>query len=100
MKKYVITGLTLVLLASLLVGCGCTNQDMTPSTLPTTVPVPSASTTEPSTRATTTPTTAATTPTTNATTPHGNGPLDNTTGVTEGPTTGTTSPQRSVPNGR
>ncbi len=106
MKKYLIAGLTLMVLASMLVGCGCTNQNMTPTTIPTTTPVPSTSmTTEPTTRATTLPTTAPTT-----TAPHGNGGLDNTTGVTEGTgaTSGTsgatdgdtTSPQRSLPNGR
>lgn len=85
MKKYVIVGLTMILAVTMLVGCGCTRQDMTPATIPTTTPVPSTAATVPTTRVTTAPTTPATT------VPHGNGALETTTAMTENPASGTAS---------
>lgn len=86
MKKYGAFALVLVLTAMLFTGCGCTNQDMEYTSLPTTLPT--AATTAP-TRETTMPTTAATT---EETIDRGNGPLESeSTGNTEssGETSGT-----------
>lgn len=94
MKKYAIAGLALMLTATLLVGCGCTNQNMTPTTIPTTRPANTTVTTEPATSATTNPTATATTTPTTSTADRGNGGLDNTTGMTEGMTEGTTGTAR------
>ena len=81
MKKYGIFALAFVLTGALLVGCGCTNQDMT-NTVPTVLPTNEEvmPTTRATTEATTTPTTAATSqPTeTGETIDRGNGALEDT----------------------
>lgn len=82
MKKYLFLILTLVLTAALFTGCGCTSQEATYTTAPTTMP----------TVMTTAPTAETTRPTTEATTPtadRGNGPVENTT-VDTTAATGTT----------
>ena len=68
MKTFVSLALTLVLTASLLVGCGCTNQNMDNTSAPTVLPTNEElwNTTESTTRNTTE--TTAMTETTNATT--------------------------------
>lgn len=76
MKQYLSFVLILVLTAALFTGCGCTSQDATYTTAPTTRP----------TVMTTAPTTEATRATTEATVPtadRGNGPLEDTTVTTE-----------------
>ena len=91
MKKYGIFTLVLVLTAALMAGCGCTNQNMTPSSAPTVLPTneenwASAQTTTPSSAPTTasTPSESGAAGTSEATIDHGNGPLeDNTTTATE-----------------
>ena len=89
MKTLATIALTLVLTASLLVGCGCTNRnDNTPA--PTVLPTNEElwDTTEATTRATTESTTApmTTDSTADATDTTGTGGMmDNTTDVTEGP---------------
>lgn len=85
MKKYSIFVLALVLTAALLVGCGCTNQNMGNTSEPTVLPTnEEVWTTDGTTEMTTIPTTTETMPkdTTEATIDHGNGPLDNTTATT------------------
>ena len=97
MKKIGFLALTLVLTAGVLAACGCTNQNMDNTSMPTVLPTNEENWT-------TTATTPATTPTessaanggnpgsngltTAPTVDHGNGPLDNT-------TTETTLPSRS-----
>lgn len=78
MKKYTILALTLILCGSFLVGCGCTNGRVEPTTVPTVAP------TKPTTVPTTAPTTAPTTvPTTAPTETTGdNGILPDGTGET------------------
>lgn len=67
MKKYTILALTLALCGALLVGCGCMNNNVETTTVPTSMPE-----TRPTTAPTTVPTTAATTaPTTEAPTDSG-----------------------------
>lgn len=86
MKQYAYLTFAIVLTAVLLVGCGCTNQNMTDKTEPTVLP-----TNEErweSTEATTRATTEATTP--SETHDRGNGPLED--GLTD-PTGGTDSTQ-------
>ena len=67
MKTFLALSLTLVLTASLLVGCGCTNQNMDNTTAPTVLPTneeiwnSTESTTRSTTEATTTETTDSTT---------------------------------------
>ena len=95
MKKYSMLAIVLVLTASIFVGCGCTNQDMT-NTVPTVLPTNEE--VMPTTRATTAPTTA---PTTEATAPtvttetidRGNGPIDD---MTTTATTATESNARGI----
>lgn len=76
MKKYSILVLALVLTAALFTGCGCRNNQVSPTTTrPTTVPTTQATeatraTTEATTHATTEPITG-----TDATIENGNGPL-------------------------
>lgn len=91
MKKYGILSLALVLTAALLAGCGCTNQNMAPTTTPTVLPTNEENwaSTHATTEATSAPTQASTPSengaagTTDATIDHGNGPLeDNTTTAT------------------
>lgn len=95
MKKYSILVLSLVLTAALLVGCGCTNQNMDNTSAPTVLPTneevwdTTAPTTRATTEATTMPTTTHTTPNEtndgNATIDRGNGALEDTaTNNTEG----------------
>ena len=85
MKKYTILTLTLVLTAVLLMGCGCTNQDMGTNSVPTVLPTneevqpTTRETSRPTTEATTMPSTAATAP--SETIDRGNGPIDSTTGT-------------------
>lgn len=69
MKKYAYFALTLVLTAALLVGCGCTNQNMDNTSEPTVLPTNEEiwDTTQSTTRATTEATTMPTTDTTDAT---------------------------------
>lgn len=72
MKKYIAFALSLVLTAAVLTACGCTSQEATYTTAPTTMP----------TVVTTAPTIETTRPTAEATVPtadHGNGPLDDAT---------------------
>lgn len=78
MKKYGILALVLVLTAMLFTGCGCTNQDMEYTSLPTTLPtIATMEPTQESSRSTT----AATT---EETIDRGNGPAESgTTGSTE-----------------
>lgn len=88
MKTFISLALTLVLSTSLLVGCGCTNQNMDTTSAPTVLPTNEEiwDTTEPSTRPTTAPTTESTTHGTepSQTIDRGNGPLeDYTTDTTE-----------------
>ena len=101
MKKICFLALTLVLTAGVLAACGCTNQNMDNTSMPTVLPTNEENWT---TTATTVPTTHTTTPTesdpangenqgtngltTDPTVDHGNGPL-------EGATTETTLPSRS-----
>ena len=98
MKKIGFLALTLVLTAGVLAACGCTNQNMDNTSMPTVLPTNEENWT---TTATTVPTTPATTPTessaanggnqgsngltTAPTVDHGNGPLDNTTTETTRP---------------
>lgn len=101
MKKFTIFALVFVLTGALMMGCGCTNQDM-PNTVPTVLPTNEEvmPTTRATTEATTEATTASTTtPTeTNETIDRGNGPLENTTNATEA--TGETSGNaRTIPGG-
>ena len=106
MKTLATIALTLVLTASLLVGCGCTNRnDNTPA--PTVLPTNEElwDTTEATTRATTESTTApmttdstiSTTDNTDATNETG-GMTDGTTDVTEGPMS--RSARRMIPGGK
>jgi len=98
MKKYGIFALVFVLTGALLVGCGCTNQDMT-NTVPTVLPTNEEvmPTTRATTEATTQPSTASTVPTeTNETIDRGNGALEDTATETTGETTGNA---RSIPGG-
>lgn len=93
MKKYASIALVLALMATMMVGCGCTNnrREPVPSTtvLPTTRPVPEATTT-PTTAATTHPTTLPTEATNGTHVPNGTeGILES--GTTEG-TMNTTEP--------
>ena len=105
MKTLATIALTLVLTASLLVGCGCTNRnDNTPA--PTVLPTNEElwDTTEATTRATTESTTApmttdSTAGTADATDTTGTGGMmDSTTDVTEGPMS--RSARRMIPGGR
>ena len=75
MKKYAYIALCLVLTASVLAGCGCTNQNMDKKPEPTVLPTNEEvwESTEPATR-NTIPSTAATHP--RETTDRGNGPLE------------------------
>lgn len=85
MKKYSIFVLALVLTVALLVGCGCTNQNMDNTSEPTVLPTnEEVWTTDGTTEMTTIPTTTETMPkdTTEATIDHGNGPLDDTAATT------------------
>ena len=67
MKPFAILTLTLVLTAAMLVGCGCTNQNMDPTTMPTVLPTneeiwnSTETTTHSTTEAATIPTTAGST---------------------------------------
>lgn len=65
--------MALVLTASMMVGCGCTNRNATPTTMPTVLP-----TTQATTAVTTAPTTQATTNGTEETLDRGNGGLNET----------------------
>ena len=100
MKKYSLFILAFVLTASLLVGCGCTNQDMGETMAPTVLPTNEE--VMPTTRETTAPTTAPTTestslPTeTNETIDRGNGALDSTTENTDATENGNA---RMIPGG-
>lgn len=82
MKKYALFALAFVLTAALLVGCGCTNQDMGNTSAPTVLPTNEE--VMPTTRETTRPTTAPTTEPatvpsgTGETMDRGNGPLEDT----------------------
>lgn len=77
MKKYALLALALVLTASLLAGCGCTNQNMGNTSAPTVLPTNDEvwNTTQ-STTATTLPTMTQSTEQTHATIDRGNGPLE------------------------
>lgn len=98
MKRYSILILVLVLTASTLVGCGCTNGDK--NTMPAPTVLPTNEEVQPTTRETTRPTTEATTepaslPTdTTETIDRGNGGLDSTM-----ESTGETGAARSIPGG-
>lgn len=78
MKTFVTLALTLVLTASLLVGCGCTNQNGSSTSAPTVLPTNEElwNTTESTTRATTESTTV---PTTNSSTNNTTGGMNGTT---------------------
>jgi len=99
MKKYTLLALALVLTASLLMGCGCTNRDMGADSVPTVLPTneevqpTTRETSRPTTEATTQPSSAATAP--SETIDRGSGPLDSTTG-TDTTENGTS---RMMPNG-
>ena len=91
MKKFVILALCLVLTAAMTVGCGCTNRKMDETSAPTVLPTNEEvwDTTAPTTRATTEATTIPTVTAddgsaTGETADRGNGPLEDTTGATEG----------------
>ena len=93
MKKYCLFVLAFVLTAAMLVGCGCTNQDMGTDNAPTVLPTNEE--VMPTTRATTAPTTRPTTEATteastepSATIDRGNGPLEETGTDTTGETGG------------
>ena len=94
MKRYVYLTLALVLTASMLVGCGCTNKKSSNTSAPTVLPTNEEvwNTTESTARATT----ASTIPSSTATEPHsttdrGNGPLEDTAIGTTGSTSATES---------
>ena len=81
MKKYICTAMALLMAASLFVGCGCTNRNVSDHpggriTDPTTATNPMPTMTEPTTRPSTAPTTEGTMPSTDAA--HG---TDSTTGI-------------------
>lgn len=85
MKKYTLLALALVLTASLLVGCGCTNRNPGNTSAPTVLPTndeiwnTTVATTAPATLPTMTQSTEQTTPTID----RGNGPLEDSTITTE-----------------
>lgn len=87
MKRYMFLALTLVLTASVLMGCGCTNREVENTSMPTVLPTNEElwESTESTTR-TTTESTMTTMP--SETHDRGNGPLEDATGTT---TTGTES---------
>lgn len=84
MKKYAILILVVVLTAALFSGCGCTNQDPSRNTVPTTTPTTTAATE--TTQAATVPTTPSTEPSTQPTIDNGNGPMEGMEGITENTT--------------
>lgn len=91
MKKYVSLALALVLTASVLVGCGCTKQDMQNTSAPTVLPTNEERWTEDTvhpTRESTTGSTMTTLPT--ETHDRGNGPLEEEPTASSGMTESTT----------